>query len=133
MKTKSIVAGGAAVLVGVAVLAAVKTRTQPTDPDTRTTTVSVVSDEQPPPKRPIQSTDFIPIVCLETRDRIVTVQSGPNGLVYLIETKDGKVLHENLSEEQLKAQAPETYELIKTAVSGRGTEDGSFMDARLGR
>jgi hypothetical protein len=132
MKTKSIVVGSAAVLIGVAVLAAVKARTQPTGPTTRIA-VSVVSDEPTPPNTPITTTDFIPIVCLETRDKLVTVQSGPNGLVYLVETKDGKVLHENLSEEQLKAQAPETYELIKTAVSGNGTEDGSFLDARLGR
>jgi len=133
MKTRSIVVGSAAVLTGVAVLAAVKARTQPTGPTTRTTEISLASDQLMPPKRPIQSADFIPIVCLETRDKFVTVQSGPDGLVYLVETKDGKVLHENLSEELLKAQAPETYELIKTAVSGRRTEDGSFMDARLGR
>ena len=132
MKTKSIVVGSAAVLTGVAVLAAVRPRTQPTGPPTPIA-VSVVSNEQTQSKRPLKSADFIPIVCLETRDKFVTVQSGPDGLVYLVETKDGKVLHENLSEELLKAQAPETYELIKTAVAGRRTEDGSFMDARLGR
>ena len=67
----------------------------------------------------------------EALDKFVTVQSGPEGLVYLVKAKDGKVLHENLSEEQLKAQAPDIHELIKTAVAGSG--DNSFMDARLGR
>ena len=77
--------------------------------------------------------DLIPIVHLETQDKLVTVQSGPGGLVYLVQTKDGKVLHDNLSEDQLKAQAPEIHELIKTAVAGSGSKDSSFMDARVRR
>jgi hypothetical protein len=72
----------------------------------------------------------IPIGHLETHDRLVTVQSGPRGLVYLVKSRDGKVLHENLSEEQLKAQAPEIHELIKSAVTENGGKDNSFMDAR---
>ncbi|HYT60324.1 MAG TPA: hypothetical protein VEL06_09145 [Haliangiales bacterium] len=67
---------------------------------------------------------------LETRDRIITIQSGPAGLLYLVKTKDGKVLNRNLSEEQLKAQAPEIHELIKTSVAGVSNKDGSFLDAR---
>jgi len=77
--------------------------------------------------------DVIPIVHLETHDKLVTVQSGPVGLVYLVQTRDGKILHENLSEEQLKAQAPEIHELIKTAVTENGGKHNSFMDARLRR
>jgi len=68
---------------------------------------------------------------LETRDKIVTIQSGPNGLLYLVKTKDGKILHENLSEEQLKAQAPEIHELIKTSVAGTSGKDGVYMDGRV--
>ena len=132
MKTKLIVVGGAVVLAGIAVLAAVRARTQPNSPADRTT-VFVAKDEQAPAKTPIESTDLIPIVQLETRDKLVTVQSGPGGLVYLVQTKDGKVLHNNLSEDQLKAQAPEIHELIKTAVAGSGSKDSSFMDARIGR
>ena len=67
---------------------------------------------------------------LETRDKVVTIQSGPNGLLYLVKTKDGKILHENLSEEQLKAQAPEIHELIKTSVAGASSKNGGYMDAR---
>jgi hypothetical protein len=54
-------------------------------------------------------------------------------LVYLVKTRYGKILHENLSEEQLKAQAPEIHELIKTAVTENGGKENSFMDARLWR
>ena len=129
MKTKLIVVGGAVVLAGVAVLAAVRARTQPNSPATRTA-VSVAKEEQAPAKTPIESRYLIPIVRLETQDKLVTVQSGPDGLVYLVQSKDGKVLHENLSEEQLKAQAPEIHELIKTSVAGSGSKDNSFMDAR---
>jgi hypothetical protein len=59
---------------------------------------------------------------LEKRDRVITIKSSPHGTVYSIATKDGKVLHENVSAEQLKAQAPEIYEVIKT---------GSANDASL--
>jgi len=132
MKTKLIVVGSAAVLAGVAVLAAVRARTQPNIPVTRPT-ASSAKDEKASASAPPQSVDLIPIVHLETRDKLVTVQSGPGGLVYLVQTKDGKVLHDNLSEDQLKAQAPEIHELIKTAVAGSGSKDSSFMDARIGR
>ena len=132
MKTKLIVVGGAIVLAGVAVLAAVRARTQPNSPATGAT-ASIAKDEKASASAPAQSVDLIPIVRLETQDKLVTVQSGPGGLVYLVQTKDGKVLHNNLSEDQLKAQAPEIHELIKTAVAGSGSKDNSFMDARLGR
>jgi len=120
------------VLAGVAVLAPVRARTQPGSRTPRTT-VSVAKDEQAPANTPVESAVLIPIVHLEMRDKLVTIQSGREGLVYLVQTKDGKLLHENLSEEQLKAQAPEIHELIKTAVAGSGSKDNSFMDARVGR
>jgi len=128
MKTKLIVVG-CAVLVGVAVLAAVRPRTQPANPATRIV-ASIPNNEKTLAGAPSQSTDVSPIVHLETHDKLVTVQSGPRGLVYLVKSRDGKVLHENLSEEQLKAQAPEIHELIKTAVTENGGKDNSFMDAR---
>jgi hypothetical protein len=138
MKTKLIVVGGAAAIAGVAVLATVRARPQPTSP-TPGYTVSIATDEQgqatepAQAQTPVESPDLTPIVHLEMQNKLVTVQSGPAGLVYLVQTKDGKVLHENLSEEQLKAQAPEIHDLIKTAVAGSGSKANSFMDARLGR
>jgi len=51
---------------------------------------------------------------LEKRSCVITIKSSPHGTVYSVATKDGKVLHENVSAEQLKAQAPEIYEVIKT-------------------
>lgn len=51
---------------------------------------------------------------LEKRNCVITIKSSPRGTIYDVATKDGKVLHENVSAEQLKAQAPEIYEVIKT-------------------
>lgn len=51
---------------------------------------------------------------LEKRNCVITIKSSPHGTVYSVATKEGKVLHENVSAEQLKAQAPEIYEVIKT-------------------
>jgi len=84
-------------------------------------------------KMPAEATNSALIGHLETRDKIVTIQSGATGLRYLVKTKEGKVLHENLSEEQLKAQAPEIHELIKMSVAGKSTRNAAFMDARVER
>src|SRR5262245_1273563 len=132
MKTKLIVVGGAAVLACLAVLATVRARTQPGNPTARTSVV-IAKEEPAQANLPVVSADLIPIVHLETQDKFVTIQSGPEGLVYRVQAKDGTVLHENLSEEQLKAQAPEMHDLIKTAVAGSDRRDDSFLDARVGR
>jgi hypothetical protein len=55
---------------------------------------------------------------LEKRDRVITIKSGPKGPVYSVATKGGRVLFENLSADQLRAQAPELHEFIKTGVAG---------------
>jgi hypothetical protein len=55
---------------------------------------------------------------LEKRDRVITIKSGPKGAVYSVATKSGKVLLENVTAEQLRAQAPEIHQLIKTGYAG---------------
>lgn len=54
---------------------------------------------------------------LEKRDHVITIKSSPHGTVYSIATKDGKILHENVSAEQLKAKAPELYQAVKTGLA----------------
>jgi len=68
---------------------------------------------------------------LEKRDRVITIKSSPHGPVYSVATKDGKVLFENLSAEQLKAQALEIHELIKTGVAGDARVRTSAIDASV--
>jgi len=70
---------------------------------------------------------------LEKRDRVITIKAGPQGPVYSVATKDGKILHENLSAEQLKAQSPELHELIKTGVAGDARMRSSKIDASVRR
>ncbi len=60
---------------------------------------------------------YVVIGYLEKRDRVITIKSGPRGPVYSVATRGGKVLFENVSAEQLKAQAPEIHQLIKTGVA----------------
>ena len=55
---------------------------------------------------------------LEGRDGVITIKSGPQSPLYSLTTKEGKVLFEKLSAEQLKAQAPEMYKDVKTGPAG---------------
>jgi L-ascorbate metabolism protein UlaG (beta-lactamase superfamily) len=54
---------------------------------------------------------------LEKNDRVITIKSGPQGPLYSVKTKDGKVLFEDVSAEQLKAQSPEIHDLLKTGLA----------------
>ena len=55
---------------------------------------------------------------LEKQDRTITIKSGPKGTLYSIKTADGKTLLEDVTLEQVRAQAPELHEFLKTAVAG---------------
>jgi hypothetical protein len=82
----------------------------------------------------VQSVTDLPIIChVEKRDKRITVKAGPNGLVYQVATKAGKILYRDLSENELQAKAPELYQFIKMAIvrNARPTEGGAFLDARL--
>jgi hypothetical protein len=70
-----------------------------------------------------------PVICyLEQRDRTITVKAGPKGPVYCVKTASGKVLYDNVSLEQLTAQAPTLGEFLKTAIAGA---PGTKGDARV--
>jgi len=73
-----------------------------------------------------------PVICyLEKRGQTITIKAGPKGPVYSAKAADGKTLFENLSLEQLRAQAPEIHDLIKTAVAGGSRKPGVVIDAGL--
>ena len=65
---------------------------------------------------------------LEGRDRTITIKAGLKGPLYSVKTAQGKVLYENLSSEQLSAQAPELGQFLKTAIAG---PPGAKADARV--
>src|SRR5437867_596779 len=71
---------------------------KPASPQKAQAAASTVSVVAPSP-------DFPVIGYLEKRDRTITIKSGPDGPLYSVKTRDGKVLFENLSGEQLRAKA----------------------------
>jgi hypothetical protein len=66
---------------------------------------------------------------LEMRGKTITLKTGPNGPIYFVKSKDGKVLANDLTLDQLKAQAPEVHDFIKSSVAGAAARKGGVMDA----
>ena len=66
----------------------------------------------------VETGPFIVIGHLEHRDRLVTVKSGAAGTVFSGRSKDGKILFENLTAEQLKVQSPDIHDFIDAATAG---------------
>jgi hypothetical protein len=62
--------------------------------------------------------DYPVIGYLEKQDHTITIKSGPKGTLYSVKTTDGKKLLENVTLDQVRAQAPELHEFLKTAVAG---------------
>ena len=87
-------------------------------------------EAQPPaPAKVTKPAADYPVICyLEQRDRTITVKAGPKGPVYCVKAASGKVLYDNLSLEQLSAQAPALGDFLKTAVAGA---PGAKADARV--
>jgi hypothetical protein len=74
--------------------------------------------------------DFPIIGHIEKRDRIITIKSGPNGTIYSVKSADGKILCDNVTLDQLRAQSPELHEFVKTAVAGN-ISNGATGDSRV--
>ena len=85
---------------------------------------SASRDAKGPPHDPLPVIGY-----LEGRDRVITIRAGPQSPLYSATTKEGKVLFENVSAEQLKAQAPEIYHEVKTAIAGDARVGRTFHDA----
>lgn len=68
---------------------------------------------------------------LEKRGRTIIIKSGPKGPLYSVKDEKGKTLFENLSAEQLRAQAPDIHEFLKTAMAQNGAKSGAKVDASL--
>jgi len=76
------------------------------------------------------SADFPIIGHIEKRDRTITIKAGEKGTIYSVKSADGKILCNNISLEQLRAQSPELHEFVKTAVAGN-ISNGASADARI--
>lgn len=127
MRTSHVVVVGAAVLVAAAGLALSQDKSPQS---TRSKLTSPHQAQAAPSSSTVKATPDYPVIgYLEKRDRNITIKAGPKGPVYSVKTADGKVLCENLSADQLRAQAPEIAEFLKTAVAGTA---GAKADARGG-
>jgi hypothetical protein len=91
---------------------------------------SAVAEKKPSPSltNPLSGTNLHVIGYLETRGRTITIKSGPEGTIYTVKTSDGKILCENVSAAQLRAQAPDLHDFIKTGIASDNHEKG---DARV--
>lgn len=69
---------------------------------------------------------------LEKRDRTITIKAGPKGPLYTVKTPDGRTLCEDVTLDQLRAQAPEVHEFLNGAVAGAsGTGKRPVVDASI--
>ena len=84
-----------------------------------------------------------PLGSLKGREHLVTFYSTPIGPRFTVSTLDGKMLGEQLSVEELRAQLPDVYETVKSSIAQTGghldasarTEPAQrpTLDASLGR
>ena len=74
--------------------------------------------------------DFPIIGHIEKRDRTITIKAGPKETIYSVKSAGGKVICNNLTLEQLRAQSPELHDFVKTAVAGN-VSNGPSADARI--
>jgi hypothetical protein len=81
-----------------------------------------------------EPTKDLPVIGhLELQGKILTLKAGAKGTVYDVTDKAGKVLARNLSADELKTQAPEVYNLLKTAVgtAKAGDKSREVIDASV--
>jgi hypothetical protein len=63
--------------------------------------------------------DSLPaIVHIKTRNKIVTIFSGQTEPLYSVTTKDGTILGQYLSDEELRENLPDIYRLLKSSYTG---------------
>jgi len=60
------------------------------------------------------------IVSLETRNEVVSIISGHEGLIYTVTTKNGKILGQNLYEQELQVKLPNIYHFLKKSYADNG-------------
>ena len=68
--------------------------------------------------------NFPVIVSLETRNEVVSIMSGYEGPVYTVTTRDGRIVGENLSDNELQVKLPNIYHFLKTSYAD---DEGSVI------
>lgn len=65
----------------------------------------------------VKKSKFPVIGYLQGRGQTIIIKAGAKGPIYSATAANGKVLFEDLTVEQLRAQAPEVHDFIKSAVA----------------
>ena len=68
---------------------------------------------------------------LGTRDRLITVTAGRKELRYTIRDKNGRLLHANLTAQELQAKAPVLHELVTGGYAGGPPKLAVTFDASV--
>lgn len=66
------------------------------------------------------------IVILETRNEVVSIISGHEGLIYTVTTKDGRIVGQNLYEQELQSKLPDIYHFLKTSYANYGRSSAAW-------
>ena len=92
---------------------------QSTDP--RATKQAVSHSERSEPAG--QDSGGLVIGHLKTRDKMITIRTGPDGPLYTVESEDGKILAVDLPAAELSAKFPELKDVVERGIAG---EDASI-------
>jgi len=112
-------------LIGAALAQEKTSQPAPAKPASTQKAIITPPETKPPPS------DLRIVGYIEKRDRTIVIKASSKGPFYSVKTADGKVLFENVSSEQLRAQAPELHDFIKTAVAGADAKNRVKMDAGM--
>ena len=77
------------------------------------------------------------IVHLVTRDHVVSIRTGPSGPLYTATTRDGVMVANGLTLQQLREQHPDVFQRLQPAIAPAATVDASdhlplLLDASIG-
>ena len=67
------------------------------------------------------------IGCLKTKDQVITITTGPDGPLYTIKSKEGRLIALNLSGEELASRFPDLHEKIEKSVADSKTWAGTDL------
>src|SRR5436190_9384002 len=74
--------------------------------------------------------EFVVMGRIEHRDRMITVKAGSQGTVYTVALKNGRILYENISADQLARRAPAIHDFIESATAAYAGMGRDLIDAR---
>jgi hypothetical protein len=90
-----------------------------------------VKSTSSPSTNVVARNDYPIVGYIQKNDREITIKAAPQGTLYSVKNSEGKVLLENVSAEQLRAQAPDLHDFIKTAVARQDGKDASLRLNKL--